>query len=109
MNFLVDEQLPPGLVYWLREQGFSAEHVNEISLADGEDTTIWNHALAIDAIIVTKDEDFAERASRTISGPIVIWLRIGNSTNRSLFKWLEPRWPSICQLLSDGHRLIEVR
>ena len=41
--------------------------------------------------------------------PPVIWLRIGNCTNRVLFAWLEPRWPRILQLLNDGQRLIEVR
>jgi predicted nuclease of predicted toxin-antitoxin system len=109
VNFLVDAQLPPGLARWLADQGHSAQHVHELSFADAEDSVIWNHALVIDAIIITKDEDFAERTARTASGPIIVWLRVGNSTNRALFQWLEPRWPAIAQLLSDGNRLIEVR
>ena len=74
-----------------------------------EDFVIWNHALGLDAIIVTKDEDFAERTARTTVGPVIVWLRIGNATNRALLEWLEPRWPSVVQLLNDGNRLIEVR
>ena len=81
MNFLVDAQLPPGLARWLADQGHSAQHVNDFSLAGAEDFVIWNHARDIDAIIVTKDEDFAERTARTAVGPVIVWLRIGNATN----------------------------
>jgi predicted nuclease of predicted toxin-antitoxin system len=61
------------------------------------------------SIIVTKDEDFAERTARTDVGPVIVWLRIGNATNRALLEWLEPRWSSVVQLLIDDNRLIEVR
>lgn len=109
MNFLVDAQLPPALAGWLADQGHSAQHVNDIDLADAEDSVIWNHALGVNAIIVTKDEDFAERTARTAVGPVIVWLRIGNATNRALLEWLEPRWSYIVQLLIDDNRLIEVR
>jgi len=69
VNFLVDAQLPPGLARWLADQGHSVQHVNDIGLAGAEDSVIWNHALGVDAIIVIKDEDFAERTARTAVGP----------------------------------------
>ena len=65
--------------------------------------------MSSEAIIVTKDEDFAERMARTTSGPVIVWLRIGNSTNRALLEWLEPRWTQVTVLLDAGNRLIEVR
>ena len=108
MNFLVDAQLPPGLARWPADQGHSAQHVNDVGLTGAEDSVIWNHALGVDAIIVIKDED-AERTARTAVGPVIVWLRIGNATNRALLEWLEPRWTSIVQLLIDDNRLIEVR
>ena len=83
MNFLVDAQLSPGLARWLADQGHSAQHVNDVGLAGAEDSVIWNHALGVNAIIVTKDEDFAERTARTAVGPVIVWLRIGNATNRA--------------------------
>ena len=55
MKFLVDAQLPPGLARWLSDQGYSAQHVNDVGLAGAEDSVIWNHALGVDAIIVTKE------------------------------------------------------
>ena len=56
--------LPPGLTRWLADLGHSAQHVNDVGLVGAEDSVIWNHALGVDAIIVTKDEDFAERTAR---------------------------------------------
>ena len=109
MNFLVDAQLPPGLARWLSDQGYSAQHVNDVGLAGAEDSVIWNHALRVDAIIVTKDEDFAERTARTAVRPMIVWLRIGNATNRALLEWLEARWSSVVQLLIDDNQLTEVR
>ena len=94
---------------WLGGWPTTGTHVNDVGLAGTEDSVIWNHALRVDAIIVTKDEDFAERTARTAAGPVIVWLRIGNSTNRALLEWLEPRWSSVVQLLIDDNRLIEVR
>ena len=54
-------------------------------------------------------EDFAERAGRDPHGPIIVWLRIGNATNRALLEWLRTRWSEIIELLDSGNGLIEVR
>lgn len=109
MIFLVDAQLPPALARWLAEQGNTAEHVDDVGLREADDIVIWNHALSSGAIIVTKDEDFAERTSRTPTGPVILWLRIGNATNRVLIRWLTPRWEEVTTHLTAGDRLIEVR
>ena len=109
MRFLVDAQLPPALARWLREQGDEAQHVEEIGLQDAEDRIIWAQALSLAAVIITKDEDFAERAARDSTSPVIVWLRVGNATNRALLQWLAPRWTQIVTLLNAGHRLIEVR
>lgn len=109
MNFLIDAQLPPTFATWLIQQGHTAQHIEDVGLHNADDIVIWNYALTSGATIVTKDEDFAERTARTTSGPIIVWLRIGNATNRALLEWLEPRWPRIIALLETGDRLIEVR
>lgn len=109
MIFLIDSQLPPGLARWLNQQGHTADHVEDLGLREAEDVAIWDHALMSGAIIVTKDEDFAERTARTNAGPVIVWLRVGNSTNRALMKWLTPRWSEIIELLDAGNRLVEVR
>ncbi len=108
MKFLIDAQLPPALTLWLRELGHEAVHVAEAGLREADDTTIWAHALRTDAIIMTKDEDFAARSARETAGPVIIWLRVGNTTNRALRAWIEPRLPGTLELLAQGSRLVEV-
>ena len=90
MRFLVDAQLPPALARFLEAQGHEAKAARETGLREADDSTIWTFARAGGWIVVTKDEDFAERALHTVPGPQVLWLRIGNSTNRVHFSWLEP-------------------
>ncbi len=109
MKFLVDAQLPPGLAQWLRLRGHEAQHVADAGLRHSEDPDIWMHALEFDSVIITKDEDFAERAARGPNAPRIIWLRVGNTTNAALEQWLSPRFPNIIVLLNRGDALIEVR
>jgi predicted nuclease of predicted toxin-antitoxin system len=108
VRFLVDAELPPALVGWLKEAGHEAEHVEDVGMRNANDTEIWNHAERIGAAIVTKDEDFAARSQQKGNGPVIVWLRIGNVTNRPLRAWIEPRLSGIAQLVSQGSRLIEV-
>jgi predicted nuclease of predicted toxin-antitoxin system len=108
MRFLADAQLPPALVIWLREQGHEAEAVREAGLREAGDGAIWAYALRTGAVILTKDEDFAVRSQQTSDGPAVVWLRVGNASNRALRAWLEPRLAGIVQLLGQGSRLVEV-
>jgi len=109
VRFLIDNQLPAALAAWLRERGHDAEHVLNVGLAQGKDTPVWRYAQGQQEVIITKDEDFAEWVRRGRTGPQVVWLRIGNSTKRELFGWLEPLLPAILRQLQQGDRLIEVR
>ena len=108
MKFLVDAQLPPALALWLRQAGHEAEHVEEVGLRTADDSVIWALALRTGAVIMTKDEDFAARSVRDSSGPVIVWLRIGNTTNRVLRAWIEPRLSGMAELLAAGSRLVEV-
>ena len=109
MKFLVDAQLPPTLARALREVGQDAQAVRELGLREAEDSAIWNYALAHQFVIVTKDQDFADRLLANKTAPIIVWLRIGNTSNRTLLIWLLPLWPEITSRIEAGDRLIEVR
>jgi len=109
MNLVIDAQLPPALARRLRELGHDAKHVAEIGLRHSDDTSIWNYALEHDAVIITKDEDFAYRASQTRTTPVIVWLRVKNVSRQALLAWLEPLLPQIEHLIANGDRLIEVR
>lgn len=108
MKFLVDAQLPPNLAAWLREQGHEAQAVREVDLRAANDDVIWTYVERTGSAILTKDEDFAARSERTDSGPVIVWLRLGNASNKVLRAWLEPRMAGILQLISQGSRLVEV-
>ena len=109
MRFLVDAQLPPALARFLEAHGHEAKAARETGLREADDTAIWTFAQAGGWVVVTKDEDFAERSLRSVTGPQVLWLRIGNSTNRVLCAWLEPLLPAAVRDLESGHRLVELQ
>ena len=108
MRFLVDAQLPPGLARWLSDEGYPSEHVNDLGLGAAPDDEIEAKAREMQAIIWSKDTDFADRA-RCAPGLQVVWLRVGNTTNASLRVRLAPRLPDIVIALDNGESLIEVQ
>lgn len=108
MRFLVDAQLPPALARWLAAKGQEAEHVGDIGMQAASDAAIWSHALAHAAIVVTKDEDFAQRRVLSGAGPAVVWIRTPNTRRRDLLVWFETVLPQIVSALERGETLIEV-
>lgn len=108
MRFLVDEQLPIGLARWIGEQGHISEHVTEVGLSGASDAAIARHAVDVDAIIVTKDEDFIAAVIRG-SAARVLWLRVGNLRNPALIATMTISWPEMVDRFAAGERLVEVR
>jgi predicted nuclease of predicted toxin-antitoxin system len=109
MRFLVDAQLPPALARLLASHGHEAEHVEDIGLREADDSPIWRYALENGAILVTKDEDFPHRLRQGGPAPVVLWLRIGNTSRRALLRWFEPLLPQIESLVGQGERFLEMR
>jgi predicted nuclease of predicted toxin-antitoxin system len=110
VRFLIDTQLPASaraLASGTRVLG-RARPRRRFG-AQAKDDPIWRYAAQHDAVIVTKDDDFASWVQPGRAGPSVVWLRVGNSSKRALFTWLEPLWPTIVKKLQEGERLIEVR
>jgi predicted nuclease of predicted toxin-antitoxin system len=108
MRFLVDAQLPPALARWLVAKGHEAEHVADRGMQAASDIAIWGFALTSAAVIVTKDEDFAQRKVLTDAGPSVVWIRLPNSRRRELLASFERVFPDILAALERGETLIEV-
>jgi predicted nuclease of predicted toxin-antitoxin system len=109
MKFLVDAQLPPALARVLESHGHDAKHVMDINMHADNDTEIWDYALDQDMAVVTKDEDFVHRFSQGGASPVIVWLRIGNTSRRALLQWFEPLLPQVVALMEQGERLVEVR
>lgn len=108
MKFIIDAQLPPALARALRALGFQAFAVRELGLRDATDAQLWNYALQHGAAIVTKDEDFAQRCLYSQVQPVIVWFRVGNSSNPALLRRVMPLWPIIMQRIERGDCLIEV-
>lgn len=88
-------------------RGHEAAHVGEIGLIAADDEQIAARAEADRAVLVSKDEDFVRL--RLPDRYALLWLRRGNTTNRALYAWLEPRWGRIEALLAAGEQHVEVR
>jgi predicted nuclease of predicted toxin-antitoxin system len=108
MRFLVDAQLPPALARWLAAKGHEAVHVVDRQMETASDSAIWEFALRVSAVIVTKDEDFAQRKALIGNGPSIVWIRLPNTRQQQLLAWLEPILPDILLALERGETLIEV-
>lgn len=109
MRFLIDAQLPPALARVLTEHGHVAEHVTDIGPGDAPDRELWRYALDHDAVIITKDEDFAQMAARGDESPTVVWVRVGNTRRAALLTWFEPLIEQIVSMVERGDEIIELR
>lgn len=109
MRFLIDAQLPPALAPVLIEHGHEAEHVNDIGRGDAPDRELWRYALDHDAVIVTKDEDFALMVAIGDESPAVVWVRVGNTRRAALLAWFEPLIVQIVSMVERGDQVIELR
>lgn len=107
-RFLVDAQLPPALARKIAGMGYAAEHLLDVGLLESSDSQIWDYALANDTVILTKDEDFAIRASVSKASPSIVWVRIGNCPNARLLAWFEKEMPSVIAALDAGSCLVEI-
>jgi len=107
-RFLVDNQLPAALARWIEAQGSEAVHVLALDLGQSADTAIWEHAASEGAVIVSKDEDFAQLTLMRSDPVPVVWLRVGNCRTATLLETMDRIWPQIVRELDAGARLVEV-
>lgn len=85
MIYLIDNQLPVGLVEYLKTHGLDAVHVAHCGLDRVSDQEIWDYAKVHQSVIVSKDEDFFHLSGTDASGPPLVWVRLGNCRNDVLF------------------------
>ncbi|SHJ87931.1 Predicted nuclease, contains PIN domain, potential toxin-antitoxin system component [Bradyrhizobium lablabi] len=107
MLFLVDAQLPPLLAEALRQAGCEAVHVIDLGLQAATDEQIWDEAISRSAVLVTKDRDFALRRAATNDGPAILWVRVGNTSNRKLIELVLRALPAIIAAIERDEAVIE--
>lgn len=109
LRFLIDAQLPRRLCARLSAVGIPAVHVKDVLSQSASDQVIWDWAIENDAVIMTKDDDFALRMAGGSIGPVVVWVRLGNVSNAALWESLKPCLPGLLRELAAGTRVVEIR
>ena len=107
----VDAQLSPALAPWL-EEAFAeirAFSVRRLGLRDATDAEIFDAARDANAVVLTKDADFARLLAQRGPPPHVIWLTFGNTSNAVVRSALTSSLPDALALLDAGEALVEVR
>ena len=107
MLFLVDAQLPPSLAAALRQAGCQAVHLIDLGLLAATDQQIWDEAISRSAILVTKDRDFPLRRAARNDGPAILWVRVGNTSNRRLIDLVLRALPAIIGAIERDEAVIE--
>ena len=108
MAFLIDAQLPIALARWLAERNYRVQHVDDLGLLSASDSEIWTWAVDNKATIITKDDDFARRRVQSKTGPIIVWLRLGNIRNEALMAYFDKSLPVLSNEIEKGETLIEL-
>ena len=109
MRFVVDAQLPPGLAERLSNAGHDASHLYDLLPREATDIEVAMAANERDAVLVSKDEDFAELSRRGVLTVPLLWIRLGNITNKALWIKLSPLLPQIETAFERGEKIVEVR
>jgi predicted nuclease of predicted toxin-antitoxin system len=105
----LDAQLPPAIALWISSTfGVECEHIRGTDLARAEDHAIFAALRRVEQVIMSKDEDFADLVTRLSPPPQVLWIRLGNLTNRALQAYLTDAMPRALELLRAGEPLVEM-
>jgi predicted nuclease of predicted toxin-antitoxin system len=108
LRFLIDAQLPPALARHLQFLGHEATHVLELRMQNAHDREIWQRAAAMNAVLVSKDEDFVTMRALRPHGPPIVWVRIGNATRRALIARFDAVLPQVLSALERGETIVQV-
>jgi predicted nuclease of predicted toxin-antitoxin system len=79
MKLLFDENISLKLAHILEDKFPGSTHPELINLRGDTDEVLWHYARDHDFIIVSKDNDFRQKAFLYGHPPKVIWLSVGNT------------------------------
>jgi predicted nuclease of predicted toxin-antitoxin system len=89
MKLLFDENLSHKLPGLIGGDFPDSCHVREVGLKGGTDKDIWDYARNNGFVIISKDNDFNQRALLYGSPPKLIWLRLGNCKRSDLVNLIQ--------------------
>lgn len=97
MKLLFDENLSARLFGLLASEFPGSTHVEQAIGRGRPDADVWQYAIAQGYAIVSKDNDFRQRAFVTGPPPKVIWLAVGNAGTDAICELLRSRAAEINQ------------
>jgi predicted nuclease of predicted toxin-antitoxin system len=109
MRLLLDANLSRRLASALREAGVDCHHVRAHLPAIADDFEVAALANQLEAALVTKDNDFRDLRWRAVLRVPLVWLRIGNTSNRTIANRLISALPDIATAIDRGEGTVEVR
>ena len=102
MKLQFDQNLSDRLPALLATPFPHSAHVRSFSMNEADDETIWNFARDNEYTIVTKDDDFHQRALVHGPPPKVVYLKVGNCPNRLVIDLLKSRVSDIDAFQNDA-------
>jgi predicted nuclease of predicted toxin-antitoxin system len=108
MTLLVDAQLSPSLALWVTARfEIDCFSLKYIGYRDADDIDIFFKARELDAIVLTKDEDFVKLLHQHGSPPRIIWLTCGNTSNARMREILEAYLETALEML-QANEMVEI-
>lgn len=108
MKLLFDENLSLRLVTLLAVEFPLSAHIETLGMRGTTDVSIWDYAKKHGFAIVSKDNDFRQRAFVYRAPPKVIWLSIGNAGTWFIAELLRSRRDRIRSFILDAEDSILV-
>ena len=112
LEFWIDLNLPPQMAIWLTEEfGVNAKSFKELLFTNVADVDVFKLAAkkANKIIITTKDVDFSNYQKFAGAPPRILYLNIGNISNKNLKILIQDRFSEILNLfLTTNDPLVEI-
>lgn len=112
LEFWIDMNLPSVLAEWIRdEHELKAKTFSELDFENTKDYEVFEMAALNPCVVVitTKDYDFVDMTELAGSIPKVLYINIGNVTNKQLKEIFHDHFPEAIKLLSKtNQQLIEI-
>ena len=108
MKFIIDAQLPKSLAVWLRQRGHDVVHTLELPSKNATDDLEINElSLREKRIVISKDSDFFDRYFQKTEPYKLLFLTVGNLSNKALLQLFDDNLDKITSAL-DTHFVVEI-
>ena len=106
MKFLIDHNLSPKLVHYLKDSFPGSVHTSDLRFDRTPDQELWQYAAQNGFHILTKDTDYEQLSMLKGAPPKVVWLRIGNAPTSTVRLVLDTYRTEIENFLHDEERTL---